>query len=69
LANRQRVLEQNNGLGQTDMNKNGNATNDNNVIGNGGGLTTGVRYFLVNLRLAVLVASLRLEITNQHIKK
>jgi hypothetical protein len=45
LANRQRVLEQNNGLGQADMMKNGNGTSatESSVNGNGGGFTVGVR--------------------------
>jgi hypothetical protein len=42
LANRQRLLEQNNGLGQTDA-KNGHSTTDSSVNGNGGGFTVGVR--------------------------
>jgi hypothetical protein len=43
LANRQRLLEQNNGLGQADASKNGGSTKtDSNVI-NGGGYAVGVR--------------------------
>lgn len=45
LASRQRMLEQNNGLGQADM-KNGSAATDNNVNGNGGGYQVGVRQFI-----------------------
>lgn len=46
LANRQRILEQNNGLGQADLkNGNGTATHENsNTISNGSsGLSSGVR--------------------------
>lgn len=51
LANRQRVLEQNNGLGQADMMKNGNGTSatESSVNGNGGGFTVGVRKLSKNL--------------------
>lgn len=47
LANRQRILEQNNGLGQADV-KNGGSATDSNVNGvNGGGFTVGVRNHLL----------------------
>lgn len=51
LANRQRLLEQNNGLGQADAKNGISATVDSNVNGNGGGFSVGVRNisFLIGL--------------------
>lgn len=53
LANRQRLLEQNNGLGQADA-KNGISATDSNVNGNGGGFTVGVRNYQFNLSFIVM---------------
>lgn len=47
------MLEQNNGLGQTDV-KNGESATDSNVNGNGGGFKVGVRIFLSLMFYAML---------------
>lgn len=55
LANRQRMMEQNSGLGQADL-KNGSSTTDSNVNGNnGGGFPVGVRDLISLLSLRCML--------------